>query len=92
MNDKSQIEIEAEEARRVLDSPAFRRATTIVKAKIIQDFESTNLFQKRKRDEAWRRLKTLRAIESELKRQIDAGYQAERQREAKNRHKKLRGL
>lgn len=92
MSNKTQSELLAEEARRVIESPAYKTAMMVVKAKVVQDFENTNLFQKRKREDAWRKLKLLRSLEAELKKQIESGALEEKRRETRNRHQKLRGL
>jgi len=79
---KTQLERESEFARtgkQVLDNPAFNQAITVRRAQIFEIFCNTSKDQSDIRDEAWRTMKNMDALESYFKMALETGKMADMQ-------------
>lgn len=78
MNERDeQAILRAEAAKQVLENPVFAQSLLAVRAKWFDDLTHTKWFQRRLREDIYRRLKALDAAEKILKNEIASGKLAE---------------
>ena len=65
------------EANQVLENPIFKESFMLIRADIVDKFTNTKFNQKDERDELWRKMQTLDAIEKHLTRVLQTGTLAE---------------
>lgn len=76
--DKLESEIEfANIGKKVIDNPAFQQAMTIRKAQIFDVFCKTKQDQTDVREEAWRTMQNMNALEQYFKQLLTTGKMAE---------------
>lgn len=74
----------AELGKQVINNEAYQQAITIRKAQIFEVFCSTSADQSDVRDEAWRTMKNMNALEDYLKQALTTGNMAEKSLESMN--------
>lgn len=65
-------------AHQVLNNPIYREAMVAIRAQLFSQFEQTKFRDHDERDEAWRKLQAINAIEGHLARVMQTGKLAER--------------
>ncbi len=79
-NQKEQLENEvtfAAQGKQVLNNPAFKQAISLRKAQIFEVFCNTTKDQEDVREEAWRTMKNIDALEQYFKILLETGQMAE---------------
>ncbi len=89
---KSPEELLAASAESLLNNQAYKQAIIAIEAKVLTDFKKTKFFQKRHREECWRKLQTIDWLKKSLESMVQAGAYAKDKRDKQNRHSKLKGL
>ena len=64
----------------------------MLEAKLINDFKNTGLLQKKKREDAWRKMNMLDDLKSNLERFVRDAQAEKLKREHKSRSANLKGL
>lgn len=59
---------DGQEAERVINSPAYKKAYVLIKSDLLSKFESTRYDERNDRDEIWRKIQTLNWLEQEMQR------------------------
>lgn len=83
LSKEEQLEIAKQESafaqmgKQVLDNAAFKQALTIRKAQLFEDFCNTNKNQSDVREEAWRTMKNMTALEDFLITALETGKMAD---------------
>lgn len=65
------------EAKEILDHPQFKAAVLRIKGDLLGRFESSTFKERDERDEIWRKLQALNAIEKDLQQVITTGKLSE---------------
>lgn len=73
---KKEVEF-SQEARKVLNNKAYQEAITLRKAQIFETFCNTAKNQEDVREEAWRTMKNINALEDYFKVLLDTGKMAQ---------------
>ncbi len=80
MKEQLQEEVQfAEYGRQVLENPAYKQAMTLRKAQIFEVFCDTTQDQTDVREEAWRTMKNINALEDYLNTLLETGKMADEQ-------------
>ena len=65
------------EARSVINNPIYKEALILLKAQMMETFQRTKYDQKEEREEIWREMKVLDALERQLESVMRTGRLAE---------------
>lgn len=67
----------AKRAGEIIHDRLFSEAVTAIKARLFSDFESSKWYERKVRDEVWRKMQALSAIERTLENEMKSGKIAE---------------
>lgn len=74
-------------AETLLNNPAYQHAIVALKAELFETFSSTKWFDKRERDETYRRIQTVKALEEKIESMMNNGKYLE---QMESRQKQMR--
>lgn len=89
MNQEQAI-IRGNDASSLINSPLFKEAMLLIRAEITEKFAKTKFHQKDERDELWRKMQTIDAIEKYLKKVIVTGNLGKPTRKERKRLRDLK--
>ena len=69
---------DAAEAQKIINSPVYRKATTMIKAELFRQFEGSKFKDNDLRDEVWRKMQALNWVDQAIMRIIKEGSLAEK--------------